>query len=974
MRDRHAPAGPASRTGPTGPTATQPPTLTAKPPPIAPGAHIVVRDAVWRVQQVDLTSSGRHAWRVEGVSAIVRGQRAVFLEELDPEIRVLDPAETQLVLDPSAEHAAGIQLIDAMLRELPPEGATISVGDRAALDLLDFQLDPARQALGQLRHRILIADAVGLGKTLEAGILLSELARRGRARRILVVTTRAMLTQFQKELWTRFTIPLVRLDSEGIQRLRGRIPTNQNPFHVHDRAIISVDTLKQPSFQHLVERAQWDVIVIDEAHNVAERGDRSTLRARLANLLASRSDALILLSATPHDGRARSFASLMNMLDPTAIADPDHYGPEDIQGLFVRRFKRQVQDQVSKHFPDRVIHEARFRLSPDEDAAFVALRRLSLRSRRSRQWGRSGTSMLLRTVLEKTLLSSPRACLATLEAAIERRDTTDPDVASDVAALAGISEKVRAIPATAWTRYAALLTLLGGGSGAPAWKPRPADRLVIFTESRQTLEALAERLPADLGLPADAVAVLHGGLGDMEQQRIVEAFGKRQSRVRLLLTTDVASEGLNLHYQCHRLVHFDVPWSLMTFQQRNGRVDRYGQEQEPHLAYLVAESADDQVQADLRILEVLIEKDRKAGENIDDPSMLGGADAASQEETTARAMEQQASAADFEALLGNANPFETLLAAAAPPRPKAAPLAPPHTLFPTDFDAIDAAIRLAKTDDPTAPMVAKVEPLTRTIDLVPPPDLERRLRRLPGEAQPTSGRLVLTDDVALLQGALREALAAEENPWPQVHYLWPLHPVLDWAAERARRRFARHTAPVLHVRALPAGESVLLVSGMVPNRRAQPVVHRWYGAVFRGTTFDRVEDLATVLGRTRLRGARLVNPGPSAFDLPRLQTLVPEAIERVRERCRRDRDEVDETLQRRLDEQIARLAELERRHRSVQLALPVVGGRPTDVELRIRRLFDSFVGWATDSLTTEPTPFLQLVAVLQGNVLGGAAP
>jgi SNF2 family DNA or RNA helicase len=105
----------------------------------------------------------------------------------------------------------------------------------------------------------------------------------------------------------------------------------------------------------------------------------------------------------------------------------------------------------------------------------------------------------------------------------------------------------------------------------------PGDRLVIFSERLETLHWLKRNLLDDLCLPENAVAVLHGGMSDTEQQRLVEDFGKENAPVRLLLASDVASEGINLHYLCHRLVHFDIPWSLMTFQQRNGRIDRYGQ-------------------------------------------------------------------------------------------------------------------------------------------------------------------------------------------------------------------------------------------------------------------------------------------------------------------------------------------------------------------------------------------------------------
>jgi SNF2 family DNA or RNA helicase len=224
------------------------------------------------------------------------------------------------------------------------------------MDILPFQLEPSLKALKMPRQRLLIADAVGLGKTLEAGILVSELIRREKGRRILVVTSKSMLTQFQKEFWSRFTIPLVRLDSVGIQRIRSRIPTNHNPFHYYDKAIVSVDTLKQDrEYRTYIENAYWDIIVIDEAHNVARRGkgQSTSLRAKLAKRLATRSDSLIMLSATPHDGRAESFASLMNMLDPTAIASEQDYSKSEIRDLYVRRFKKDVKDQLAKNFPER---------------------------------------------------------------------------------------------------------------------------------------------------------------------------------------------------------------------------------------------------------------------------------------------------------------------------------------------------------------------------------------------------------------------------------------------------------------------------------------------------------------------------------------------------------------------------------------------------------------------------------------------
>ena len=256
----------------------------------------------------------------------------------------------------SPRYRDSLLFIEAHLRRSVPTDASLVVGHRAAMDALPYQLLPAAKALAMPRQRLLIADAVGLGKTLECGILCSELIRRGRGRRLLVVTSKSMLVQFQMEFWTRFSIPLVRLDSLGIQRIREQIPGNQNPFHYFDKTITSVDTLKNDrEYRVYLDNASWDIIVIDECQNVAERasGEQRSQRNKLAKRLATRSETLILLSATPHDGKPESFASLMTMLDPTAIADPSHYSKDDIRDLYVRRFRKDViadlRNSVKEH-------------------------------------------------------------------------------------------------------------------------------------------------------------------------------------------------------------------------------------------------------------------------------------------------------------------------------------------------------------------------------------------------------------------------------------------------------------------------------------------------------------------------------------------------------------------------------------------------------------------------------------------------
>jgi SNF2 family DNA or RNA helicase len=373
---------------------------------LAPGARIVARDAEWLVKSTSRMPNGFLVVNVVGVSDFIKSRSARFVKDLEDDLEVLDPKNTNLVPDNTPGYRDSLLFIEAHLRQTAPTDENLYTGYAAAMDALPYQLDPALKALSMPRQRLLIADSVGLGKTLEAGILVAELMRRGRAKRILVVTTKSMLTQFQKEFWMRFTIPLVRLDSVGIQRIRSRIPTNHNPFHYYDKAIVSIDTLKQDrEYRTYIEQAYWDIIVIDEAHNVARRGrgNSASLRSKLADRLASRSDSLIMLSATPHDGRAESFASLMNMLDPTAIANESDYTKEDIRDLYVRRFKKDVIDQLSTKFPEREVIAVEASASVEEEEAFTVLDNLQLAGIDAK----ASAGKLFKTTLLKAMLSSP---------------------------------------------------------------------------------------------------------------------------------------------------------------------------------------------------------------------------------------------------------------------------------------------------------------------------------------------------------------------------------------------------------------------------------------------------------------------------------------------------------------------------------------------------------------------------------------
>ncbi|MGW0971580.1 DEAD/DEAH box helicase [Streptomyces sp. NPDC002516] len=291
-------------------------------PLFAPGTQVLVRDEQWLVKKVaDTTYDG---WMVEvtGVSSLVRGMDAVFYERLD-QIDPLDPDKTRLVPDSSPNHRKARLYLEAVIRKtaLPQTEHGLALAGNFLMDQQTHQLRPAQLALSMEnpQPRVLVADVVGLGKTLEIGILLAELIRRGRGERILVVTPAHVLEQFQRELWTRFSIPLVRLDSTGIQRIQQDIPAGRNPFAYFKRAIISVDTLKSDVYAHHLENTEWDAVVIDESHNLVNRGTKNN---SLARLLARRTDALVLASATPHNGDAESFAELIGMLDEAGDRRP----------------------------------------------------------------------------------------------------------------------------------------------------------------------------------------------------------------------------------------------------------------------------------------------------------------------------------------------------------------------------------------------------------------------------------------------------------------------------------------------------------------------------------------------------------------------------------------------------------------------------------------------------------------------------
>lgn len=962
----------------------------------APGTRVSIRDEEWLIRNIDRTATGGEVFGVVGLSPLVEGKEARFLrdiEEANGEIEVIDPRQTHAVMDSSPFYRQSRLMLESHLRATAPDSASIHLGHLGAMDLLPFQLEPTTLALSQPRQRILIADTVGLGKTIECGILLAELIKRGQGQRILVVTVKSMLTQFQKELWSRFSLPLTRLDSAGLQRVRRHIPSNHNPFHYYDRSIISIDTLKQDGeYRTHLENAWWDIIVIDEAHNVAERGSSrggNSLRSRTASLLASRSDSLVLLSATPHDGKRESFASLMNMLNPTAIKDPGNYGPADIDGLFIRRFKKDVREQIVGHFPERAVFTPKVPSSDREEAAYGLLSSVRFASMEEQ---RTGGKVLFRTLLEKALFSSPDACAATIRERIKRLEKRDsPESRADIAELESLRAAVQEITPGHFSKFQHLVSLLSPAHPRSiGWDPSVEDdRLVIFTERIDTLRFLERELPLALKLKPGQIRILHGGLSDLDQQDVVEAFGSADSPLRLLLASDVASEGINLHHQSHRLIHFDIPWSLLTFQQRNGRIDRYGQSRRPEIYYLLTESAHDRVRGDLRILELLIEKDEEVQKNIGDPSEFTGLHTIEEEEfAVARAIESDAPDAEtalagtfaatataddwFEALLRGEPPLDASGSDDLFSVPKTPVTAKSPSLYDSDYHWAREGFEMLRSNG--IPLALECDDRARQIVLSIPADLSRRFKKFPPE--------ILSSETGLLSlSADRDAIGreivrcrAEEGLWPRLHLLWEQHPALRWMQDKLLGRFGRNQATCIHLRHLAPGERIVLGTGIIPNRKGHPLIQRWYGVRFLGGKLHSTLDLEKTVQHTRFRED---HPNPAdPIDPAEVQALFPEAVECLAVHLSEARDEFRRRTEPELKRQLDKLRDfLDAQTTQLELDFEesIGKGLVSTREYRrqqkereqreIQRKHDDYRTWITETMETEDAPSIRLFAV-----------
>lgn len=949
---------------------------------ITPGKTIIVRDEEWLVTLVEQTADGVHV-HARGQSELVRDTTAAFYSALD-RIEVLDPAQAEVVADESSRYRRSKLWLESLLRKTPiPYGdSSLAVSHGMLVDRLNYQDIAVRKFLNadNLRPRILLADTVGLGKTLEIGMMLSELVRRGRGERILIVTPRHVLEQTQHEMWCRFGLPFVRLDSEGIQQVRQVLPATRNPFTYYKWAIISLDTLKQPRYSQALRKQRWDAVVIDECHNVT---NSSTQNNELAEVLAPNTEALILASATPHNGKKESFGRLLRLLDVTSVTPPNHYDSQSVEHLIISRHRNspEVEQEVGHMWAQReepqIIGAAP---SPAEEAIAEVLATEWLHPDPAQPT--TSVDRLFPWTLAKAFLSSPAAFEETILArrgnlaskllnpkpaasrtaptplatsgttlsrpapteqptkqSTEHSDDTTGMSAEDTLAYvqkvrtehAGL-EKLLELNKQSMREESGKFLQLVNYLKSIGVKNRSDTRAVVFAERVATLQWLQEKLPKALGIRPEAVAIMHGGMSDTEQMALIEQFKLGTSKLRVLVTGDVASEGVNLHARCHHLIHYDIPWSLIRIEQRNGRIDRYGQEHNPQITYLLLDPQNKQFAGDIRILQRVLQKEHEAHQELGDAGSIIGEYTVGREEEAIRdvlAGKQQLDDVfhSTEEILASDSPEAILAKLGLAPDGSGAVTAAggdgsasdddgdvsdggmfgftaPHptptpstdvedgiwSLYESDYqfllEALYESFHNVPQNSPEAGGVGlKVDEHYSFASIVPPLDLKQRLLRLPQEYLRESNileefKFATTKEEGKRQlKDARDGKGINNSTWPVTHYLGPLHPVLEWAEDRALAKLGRNKVFAIKGN---VNEPTVLVMGTISNKRGQTMSRAFYLVKFMdfggfvSPTITPLPDLAFLLTET---GFAPDSPhrGP-VEDAASYQPLIPQAL------------------------------------------------------------------------------------------------
>ncbi len=851
------------------------------------GSRITVRGEDFLVNESKPYNEKHSIIEVEGISELVRGKRFSFDTFWDKNIEILHPINTKLEADVESGYQKTKLFLETQLRNATTTSPKITIAQKAAFNHAAYQWTPTLKALELPRPRMLIADGVGLGKTVEVGIFLAEMMKRGKGDRILVLALKSILGQFQQEIWNRFAIPLVRLDSVGIARIKSHLPANKNPFDYYNKVIISIDTLKNNAkFRHYIEKSRWDVVVIDECHTVANADSQ---RGNLAQFLADRCEALVLTSATPHNGRKESFANLISMIEPTAIPRSGNYGKAEVERYYVRRFKNDIEDEeVRSNFQEREVIRLSAPLFPEEEVFLQFQQNLKVKALQQPKSGKQRNDLLFSIGLFKAYMSSPEAALRTLSNRIGKLAAKTELTEGQQDNYEEFKEGVELLNTIIERKADSKFRCLSNELKKLKWKGSKRDeRMVIFAERIDTLKALKQKLQLAYSLNDEQVIVFHGGLTDTEQQDLIEDFGKADSQIRVLLTSDAGAQGVNLHYYCHRMFNYDIPWSLITLEQRNGRIDRYGQTQTPYIYYLVAESKLEGLKTDLYIIDKLTQKEEEVYETLGDAgSVMHLYDSKKENDFTTKAMMEgnldfmesktvvadEEEEFDFNALFEDDE--ETTDAVVTD-----IPIDTNVSFYETDFDFYKALVYYLKSQNSIAHNQVEIM-ADGLLEVLNTKELNDILYDLPKEAKPKLKETYqLSVDPNTVQKAIEEA-RKKKGQWAQFQILYDLHPIAKNLMSKLEATVPKGVALVAKTRNIPTDTRFYIFQGQVSNNLGQSVMSEFFvvGLDDEGGLTEKPMALKPFLQKYQLT-EQLYTEAISPEQLASMQTTLENAID-----------------------------------------------------------------------------------------------